>query len=242
MTSDIYVYPGSLNPAVYEQENLIADPDQRIEAHMWSVAPPDGAVLLDVGAGSGFHSVRYAGRVRHLYAVEPDANMLRQFHARLAQAGGTNISLLATTADHIPLAPAIIDIAYSRFAYFFGTDACLPGIREVERLLKPGGHFFIIDNYVSRGLFGRLCQHAYGHGWASDAHQAEVVAFYERLGFDLTIVDSCWRAPDRGRLRQVIEMEFPAEHVEWVMDQIPDVEISYAYAVYHDRKEPAARG
>ena len=42
-------------PDVYEVENIAADPDGLIEQAMWKIAPWDGKLVLDLGAGTGFH-------------------------------------------------------------------------------------------------------------------------------------------------------------------------------------------
>jgi ubiquinone/menaquinone biosynthesis C-methylase UbiE len=130
MSSHIYHYPGADDPAAYEQLNLASDPDQRLEHLMFSLAPLKGTRLLDIGAGSGFHAVRYASQAAHIFALEPDPRMLAQLHARLAAGPCGNISVLAADAEHIPLPDASIDVAIARFAYFFCTPACPAWLRS----------------------------------------------------------------------------------------------------------------
>ena len=50
-----------------------------------------------------------------------------------------DISVLAAPAGHVPLADASVEIVHARFACFFGTEDCLPGLREAQRVLVPGG-------------------------------------------------------------------------------------------------------
>lgn len=233
MPSTIYDYIGAANPATYELENSIADPDCLIEAHMETVAPLDGAVMLDIGAGSGFHTSRFAKCAAHVFAVEPDPDMQKLFHSRF-DGPHPNVSLMAAHAEDIPLEDASIDIAHARFAYFFGTEGnCEAGIIEAKRLLKPGGHFFIIDNCYSEGQFATFCEMAYGRG---PKLQQTNENFYQNHGFDVSRVHSYWRAPDRDALKQVIAMEFPKKHVESIMRDINGVELSYVYTIYHYRK------
>lgn len=58
-------------PDVYEIENQAADPEGRIEAAMAAVVPWDGKVVLDLGAGTGFHLARFHDAAAHVIAVEP---------------------------------------------------------------------------------------------------------------------------------------------------------------------------
>src|SRR5690242_7722602 len=49
-------------PDVYEVENDAVDPDQLIEQAMWSIAPWEGQLVVDLGAGTGFHLPRFHER------------------------------------------------------------------------------------------------------------------------------------------------------------------------------------
>lgn len=232
MSQPIYRYPGATNPRVYELENTIVDPPRRLEAHMAGVAGMSGKTVLDIGAGSGFHAVRFAQTAARVFAVEPDANMRTQMFSRLAAPGApVNVSVLAAGAEEIPLSDGLIDVAHARFAYFFGTDAMRPGITELKRLLAPGGHAFLIDNYTHSGLFGAICREHYPK-WSSAERQDEALALFNELGFDLTVVESAWEAPSREVLRTVVGMEFP-DHIEAVMARVEGATIPYHFAIHH---------
>jgi ubiquinone/menaquinone biosynthesis C-methylase UbiE len=227
----IYEYPGAEDAKTYELENLAADPDHMLEREMERRAPFHGSVMLDIGTGSGFHALRYAEQAAHVYAVEPNPGMIRQFHSRFTANPRGNVSLLATHAEYIPLQGKSIDIAHARFAYFFGCyNDCDPGIAEAKRLLKPGGHLFIIDNYLGRGDFAGFLRMAYGRGTNLQRQNEE---FYRTRGFETSIIDSCWRTSSREVLRRIIAMEFPETFVDPIMQRIHGTEISYSYSVYH---------
>ena len=228
-------YPGATNPEAYELLNLCTDPEQRLEALMWSIAPLDGRVLLDVGAGSGFHALRYAPKASHIFALEPDARMRRQLYQRLLQHSPENVSVLAAYAGDIPLADASVDLVHARFAYFFGTDDCLPGLREVRRVLRPGGHFFVIEAHASRGQFGQIAKRCYPQAFSEES-QAKVRAFFERHGFETHEVDSAFRAPDRQTLETVMRMDFPPNKIPAIMEGIQGTGLSYSFWVFHYHK------
>ena len=240
-----YRYPGAADATTYEWENRVADPDQRIEAFMTSIAPFAGRTIIDIGGGSAFHASRYASDYpdARVLVVEPDADMLAQAFRRLAHTPLGNLSIIAANAEDIPLRDGIADIIHSRFAYFFGpaeggVKSCEPGIREALRLLAPGGVFFVIDNSLTDGDFARLLRR-YAWKLSNDgiAEQAKRDRFWFEQGFHKQTVASTWIAPDRDILRQIITMEFPTDGVEPVMSEIEGATLSYSYDVYWRRKE-----
>jgi ubiquinone/menaquinone biosynthesis C-methylase UbiE len=237
----IYSYPGNDQPETYEWENRIADPEQRIEAFMASVAPIRQSMLVDIGSGSAFHAVRFADIAEHVYAVEPSVAMLAQAHSRLAANPRWNLSVVAAGAEDIPLRDNLADIVHSRFAYFFGPEtqhvrSCEPGIQEALRILKPGGVFFVIDNNLIEGEFAQLIERFGYSGPTPERMQAQLDTFWSERGFDKETVHSEWNAPDREVLKAVLAMEFPTADVEEIMGGITGLSLSYAYDVYWIRK------
>jgi len=102
--------------------------------------------------------------------------------------------------------------------------------------LRPGGHFFIVDNAFTSGRFaGFLSRFAYSRGKAAQMQQ-ENDAFYSGLGFGCATVESTWTAPSRAALQRVTLMEFPAEAVDTLMSEVEAAELSYHYRVYHRQK------
>lgn len=237
----IYHYPGEANPAVYDLENAIADPERHIERFMESVCPLNGVTLADIGAGGGFHACRFAVKAAQVFAAEPAPLMLRQLYRRVARSGLSNVSILAAGAEELPLQGGLVDVIHSRFAYFFGPErgfvrSCAPGIAEAMRVLKPGGHFFIIDNALISGDFaGILAGHGYTQGIAQKM-QAANDAFYRQQGFEYATVESVWAALDRETLRRVLAMEFPGALPEEIMSTVIEAELSYHYRVYYRQK------
>ena len=232
MDDCFWPYPGTTHAEAYEYRNDCSDPEQRLEDYMWGLAPPDDRVLLDVGAGSGYHAHRYAARARHVYALEPDPRMLQQIYRRFARQTPSNVSVLAKPAGDIPLADASVDIVHARFAYFFGTADCLPGLAEARRVLRPGGHFFIIESNAGRGEFVRIARRMYPEVF-SDSRRNEVEAFFRSHGFGCHVVDTVFRAPSREVLAKVMAMDFGEERLDNIMRSIPGTELTYSLLVFH---------
>ena len=231
MAEQFYPYTGATNPTAYEYWNECTDPDYLLEKLMWDIAPIDGKMVLDVGAGSGFQAVRYASKAFRIFAAEPDPRMLRQIYLRLAKEDVGNVSVLAVSAEEITLPTDSIDVAYARFAYFYGTDDCLPGLSEIQRVLKPGGHFFVIDNNPDRGQFGKLARQAHPEIY-TPTYVDERTDFYREHGFERFQVDTLIRAPDRQVLGEILKLDF-ADNYRKVLCSIEGTELSYSLSVYH---------
>ena len=97
--------------------------------------------ILDVGCGTG-RLLRSARRVwpgARLVGVDPSAGMVR--------AGSTLTpgELIVAGAEEMPLPDSSIDLAFSTIAFHHWSDQ-ERGLREVARVLRPGGGFVLIDN------------------------------------------------------------------------------------------------
>lgn len=119
---------------------------------MRRIAPWTGKVLLDCGAGTGFHIERFHHEAAQVVAVEPDPDLRLALMQRIVDRRLTRTSVLGASAESMPLRDHSVDIGHARFAYFFG-PGCEPGLAELRRILRPGGTAFIIDNDLRRGTF-----------------------------------------------------------------------------------------
>ena len=227
-------YPGADQSEAYEYLNACTDPEGRLEQALNNLAPFEGRVLLDIGAGSGFHAARYAALAKHVFALEPDPRLLQQMFARFSHQPPPNVSVLANGADSIPLAEGAVEVVIARFAYFFGNEACLPGMRQVKRVLAPGGSFFIIDANPDQGQFGKLARQAYPDIF-HPTYTIQNRAFYYKYGFRAFTVNSVFRAPSRDVLRMVFQMDYPYAY-EFLLEQVEGAELSYTFSVYHYQK------
>lgn len=115
------------DPAAYEIENRALDRDGLVLAAMREVAPWRGRTLLDLGCGSGFWLPGYAGEAARVIGVEPDPRLVP-----LAAARDPRATVLAGSAEHIPLPDASVDVVHARFAYFFPSRADLETVLRLE--------------------------------------------------------------------------------------------------------------
>jgi ubiquinone/menaquinone biosynthesis C-methylase UbiE len=107
--------------------------------------PIDGAVVVEIGAGTGRLTLPCATRAKKVYAVEPMAGMRAVLSGKLRQRGVDNVVVLEGRAERLPLADALADICVSASA--FGADPAFggeAGLGELLRVTRPGGSILIL--------------------------------------------------------------------------------------------------
>jgi SAM-dependent methyltransferase len=217
------------DPDVYEVENRAADPDQLIEQAMRSIHDWRDALVVDLGCGTGFHLPRFSPAARHVFGIEPHGPSRLRAMRRCVDLGLTNVSILTGSAERIPIADATIDVVHARFAYFFGPGS-EDGVREVMRILRPGGAAFIIDNDRRHGTFSTWLARS---SWAPPVSADEVESFWAGQGFQCLRIVSAWRFECRADLEAVVRIEFPPALAEQVIAEHTRTTVDCHYRLYH---------
>ncbi|MCB9894054.1 MAG: bifunctional demethylmenaquinone methyltransferase/2-methoxy-6-polyprenyl-1,4-benzoquinol methylase UbiE [Planctomycetes bacterium] len=116
-----------------------------------------GEQVLDVCCGTGdlalmFH--RAKAKPARVVASDFTPEMLR-LSAEKAGRAGISLPLFAGDALHLPLPDACFDVVSVGYGVrnFQDIDA---GLRELARVLKPGGRLAILEATPARGLIGRF--------------------------------------------------------------------------------------
>jgi ubiquinone/menaquinone biosynthesis C-methylase UbiE len=215
-------------PDVYEVENLGVDRAGAIEAAMAALHPFEGADLVDIGCGSGFHLPRFAALgCASVVGVEPHLPLVELAADRVR--GLDRVRVVEGMAQDLPLPDASADIAHARWAYFFGAG-CEPGLRELERVLRPGGTAYVIDNDATRSTFGRWFTRAY-----PTYDPLAVERFWARQGWSRERLVIRWDFDSREDLEAVVRIEFPETAAEGILAEHEGSGVDYAVSLWHRR-------
>jgi SAM-dependent methyltransferase len=108
---------------------------------------PKGASVADIGAGSGYITVRLSARVGpagRVFANDVQPQMLNMLARRLEQSKITNVTLIEGTFDDPKLPPASVDLAIMVDVYheLSQPQAMLRHLREA---LRPDGRLVLLE-------------------------------------------------------------------------------------------------
>jgi SAM-dependent methyltransferase len=217
-------------PDVYERENQAQD----VHGAIWAALPRwDRADVVDVGCGDGFHLPRFAATARTVTGVEPHPELVARARRRVATL--SNVTVVHGHAQHTGLPSASADLVHARTAYFFG-PGCEPGLVEADRVLRPGGVLAIVDLDATAAPYGRWMRADLSH-----YDPGKVQRFFDRTGFDTTLVDTLWRFPDRPTLEDVLRIEFGPRVAARAITETLDLTIPVRYRL-HTRERPKLGG
>jgi ubiquinone/menaquinone biosynthesis C-methylase UbiE len=126
-----------------------------------TVTPDPGATVLEVGCGRGAGAglILKNFQPAALHALDLDRKMIRQALAYLNPEQQRRISLYVGDVFRLPYRNAALDGVFG-----FGVLHHLPdwrgGLREISRVLKPGGYYFLEEfypqfyqNFLAKRLF-----------------------------------------------------------------------------------------
>jgi arsenite methyltransferase len=113
-----------------------------------------GETVLDIGCGAGFDTLIAAQQVGprgRVIAVDMTPQMLRKAEAGAREMGLTNIDFRKGLAERLPVDDATVDVVISNGVINLCPDK-MRVMKEVRRVLKPGGRFQIADIVVHKEL------------------------------------------------------------------------------------------
>jgi arsenite methyltransferase len=145
------------DPAAYiaALEDPKRDGYQKPHEVMQALGVKEGEVIADIGAGSGYFTMRLAhhvGSAGRVYGVDISPDMIRHLHARVRDAGVLNVFPILARPDD-PLLPQPVD----RFLFvdvWHHVENQAGYLALMKKLLKPGGQVVMIDFHKRELPFG----------------------------------------------------------------------------------------
>jgi ubiquinone/menaquinone biosynthesis C-methylase UbiE len=102
--------------------------------------------VVDIGSGTGLLSLALAPRVRTVWAIDIAPAMCDYLAAKARSADVDNIETVCASAVSLPLVDESVDVAVSNYCFHHLADADKHrALREVHRVLVPGGRFVLAD-------------------------------------------------------------------------------------------------
>ena len=141
------------NAASYDKrtammERLAFGPLRR---RVWSLV--SGRKVLEVGIGTGTNMPFYPHEIE-ITGIDLSAKMLAQAQNRAVREG-VAVKLLEMDAQDLRFPSNTFDAAVSTCVFCSG-PAPLRGLRDVRRVLKPGGRLVMVEHVRGPGLLGPL--------------------------------------------------------------------------------------
>ena len=100
--------------------------------------------LIDLGAGDGYISRAVAKLVKKVVAVDISGEMLKQLKKKAQEEGIRNIETSETDGQDIPVKDSSIDVVCANM-YLHHIEEPGIAIKEMYRVIKPGGIVFLAD-------------------------------------------------------------------------------------------------
>ena len=146
----------------------------------------EGYKVLGVGCGTGFLAIilkKMAGERGNVKGIDPAVKRLEKARKR-AKEEGVDIDFREGAIENIPFADSSFDAVTSSFMFHhLSIKLKREGLREIQRVLKPEGHFLLAD-------FDRILN-----------------PFVDLLAWPAYPVDEGLRLHIRGKLLQFLERE-----------------------------------
>ncbi len=159
------------------------------------VVPLARGCVLEVGIGSGLNLPYYdAGKVSRLIGLDPALEMTRKA-ARGAATARFDVQLINAPAEAIPLDAASVDTVVITYSLCTIPEP-LPALREIGRVLRPGGRLIFCEHGLAPDANVRKWQDRITPAWkrfAGGCHlNRDIPALIDQGGFRIAALETMY--------------------------------------------------
>jgi ubiquinone/menaquinone biosynthesis C-methylase UbiE len=134
----------------------LAMSDARLAPYRLTTLSPCSGKVLELGIGSGANLTFYPKTVSELVGVDPHAGLI-EAAAEAKKQVEFPVELIQCSAEQLPFLDYTFDFVVSTFTLCSVTASNMV-LKEVARVLKPGGTFLYLEHGLSPGRSVRLLQ------------------------------------------------------------------------------------
>ena len=137
----------SLGQYIARLEDPARDAWQKPDAVIQALKLEEGHIVADIGAGSGYFTLRLTqavGSEGMVYAVDTASGMLHHLRQRLREEGISNVRTMKVPPHDPLLVDGSIDVAFVCNTYHHIEDREVY-LRKIRKALKPDGRIIIIE-------------------------------------------------------------------------------------------------
>ena len=175
-------------------------PDAVLDAICAAAGGAEGAVAVDIGAGTGIFSHLLAARGFRVIAIDPSTSMLGQ----MEEQASTGVRPVCSTAEQTALADASVDLV--TFAQSFHWVNPPYALAEVGRILRPGRVLALVwNNRDLRDPFVQAFERTianWNRAYRCEYRRQDWVGKAAAAGLftplELSTFESLWRMPQEG--------------------------------------------
>lgn len=113
--------------------------------------------ILELGFGTGLNLPYYPPHVRKITTVDPNIGMYRRARRRIKQAG-VEVDRRVLGGERLPFEDSTFDVVVSTLT-LCSIEKVAQAMREVYRVLMPGGKFLFLEHGISPHLNVQKWQH-----------------------------------------------------------------------------------
>ena len=123
------------------------------EAVVDAMTIEEGAIVADIGAGTGLYSLLFAdavGAAGHVFAVDIEPLFLDLINRRVSDNNYNNVTTVLGRQNSVTLPASSVDVFFIADSYHYFDDAGAM-LQSIHNALKPDGSLYIVEFNLNPG-------------------------------------------------------------------------------------------